>query len=76
MSSLALSSFPAYPYTVEEVVSPDANYAGRNDRLDHVKQALRGMNRYFDAFCRERQTPGMSHELGRTIDLGQAGDRK
>lgn len=76
MSSLALSSFPAYPYTVEEVVSPDANYSGRNVQLDHVKQALRGLNRYFEAFCRERVVPGMSHELGRTIDLGQSGDRK
>lgn len=71
MSSLTLSRFPAYPYTVEEVISPDASYNGRNIPLAEVKQALRGLNRYFEMFCREREAPSFDRGLGRTIDLAQ-----
>lgn len=71
MTSLTLSHFPAYPYTVEEAISPDANYAGKNATLSEVKQALRGLNRYFDVFCRERGAPSIERDLGRTIDLAK-----
>lgn len=71
MSSLTLSQFPAYPYTVEEVISPDASYSGRNASLADVTRCLQGLNRYFDAFCRERATPSVNHDLGRALDLAQ-----
>lgn len=66
MSSLVLASFPAFPYTLEEVASPDASYSGRSHNLETIKESLVGLNKYFESFCRERQTA----DLGRNLNLG------
>lgn len=66
MSSLVLASFPAFPYTLEEVASPDASYSGRSHNLETIKASLVGLNRYFEAFCRERPVA----EIGRNLNLG------
>lgn len=71
MSSLVLSSFPAFPYTVEEVASPDASYNGKSRNLEDVKDCLLGLNKYFEVFCREHPHMDLGKNLNLGVDLAQ-----
>jgi hypothetical protein len=71
MSSLVLASFPAFPYTLEEVASPDASYSGRSHNLETIKESLVGLNKYFEVFCRERSAAELGKNLNLGVDLAQ-----